>query len=197
MGIDPRGQNAEILKGTKDAVTLVLEGTKEELGQLAKLVGSLKESTAVNLINKGVESGTKGSMTSSVAGTATSAGTSTAPTSNGGGLMAYVPVNTLIALLQGSDNVDSAVGKDLFNIGFTKVAAGKIGTPEIMITEIVVSELVDDINAAKGYEPWSQEQYESVFLNNGGIITRAAGWYGEGCQWVGEQIAKGIYNLFK
>ena len=196
MGIDPKGLNAEIMKYTKDAATLVIEGTKEELGKLANLLGSLKESTAVNLINKGVESGTKGSMGSSVASSTSSAGGSTASSSNAGSLMVYVPANTIFALLQGSDNVDTAVGKDMFNIGFTKVAAGKLGTPEIMITKIVVSEIVDDLNAAVGYEPWSQEQYESVFLHNGGIITRIAGYIGEGCQWGGEQLGKGIFWIY-
>ena len=107
--------------------------------------------------------------------------------------MVYIPVNTIIAILQGDDNIEKSVGKDMFNIGLTKVAAGKMGTPELIITQIVFSEIVDDSYAAAGYEPWSQEQYKSVFLKNGGIITRAAGYYLEGMGWLGEQIAEGMY----
>ena len=198
MGIDPRGLNSEILENVKDGVTLVIEGTKTELGKLAKLLGSLKESTATNMINKGAEYGTKGSMGSSAASSTTSAGASSSTSNaNAGNLMVYIPVNTIIALLQGSDNINSSVGKDMFNIGFTKVATGKLGTPEIMITKIVVSEIIDDSYAAAGYQPWSQEQYDSVFRKNGGMVTRLAGFYLDFCQKAGERIAEGIYNYIQ
>ncbi len=111
-----------------------------------------------------------------------------------------LPLSFAISMYQG-DVIEAYNGiwRDAYWTALGTTAAKTFGSgPAFMIT-LVGNELYSDIQAGKGYSAFSAEQYDAVF-HRGGLLTRAVGYYGDACQWAGQQIGKGIlgiYNYFK
>lgn len=111
-----------------------------------------------------------------------------------------LPLSFAISMYQG-DVIEAYNGiwRDAYWTALGTSAARTLGSgPAFMIT-LVGNELYSDIQAGKGYSAFSAEQYDAVF-HRGGLLTRAVGYYGDACQWAGQQIGKGIlgiYNYFK
>lgn len=108
-----------------------------------------------------------------------------------------IPINTILGWSSGDpDAASRGFLKDIGTTAWLKAGEKAIGGANASITLVAFSELHADLQAAQGHEAWSQEQYNAIFRENGGTLTRIAGGYLDGCQWLGEKIAEGLYYIF-
>ena len=107
-----------------------------------------------------------------------------------------LPISFAISLYQG-DVIGAYQGlwRDAYWTALGASATKVLGSGPAFMLTLTASELYEDVQAGKGYAAFSAEQYDAVF-HHGGLLTRLVGYYGDGCQWAGQQLGKGILSLY-